>query len=119
METKKQAGFAQRARKVVTGNPIVFLLLIAAIVVGCLKDNFFSWANFSNLVSNTAIRFLIALAKGIKKSRHRTFGTRNQNSPGIPFEYAFSAEVKSAGAHIHVAAMLIADTTAPILRSPT
>ena len=61
METKKQAGFAQRARKVVTGNPIVFLLLIAAIVVGCLKDNFFSWANFSNLVSNTAIRFLIAL----------------------------------------------------------
>ncbi|MBQ8093675.1 MAG: beta-methylgalactoside transporter, partial [Clostridia bacterium] len=31
------------------------------IVVGCMKDNFFSWANFSNLMSNTAIRFLIAL----------------------------------------------------------
>ncbi len=46
---------------VVKGNPIVFLLLIAAIVVGCMKDNFFSWANFGNLVSNTAVRFLIAL----------------------------------------------------------
>ena len=45
----------------IKGNPIVLLLVIAAIVVGCLKDNFFSWANFSNLMSNTAIRFLIAL----------------------------------------------------------
>ncbi|MBR1407504.1 MAG: beta-methylgalactoside transporter [Clostridia bacterium] len=50
-----------KIKKVVTGNPIVFLLLIAAIIVGCLKDNFFSWANFGNLVSNTAVRFLIAL----------------------------------------------------------
>ena len=45
----------------IKGDPIVLLLVIAAIVVGCLKDNFFSWANFSNLMSNTAIRFLIAL----------------------------------------------------------
>jgi len=45
----------------IKGNPIVLLLVVAAIVVGCLKDNFFSWANFSNLMSNTAIRFLIAL----------------------------------------------------------
>jgi methyl-galactoside transport system permease protein len=36
-------------------------LLIAAIVVGCLKDNFFSWNNLGNLMSNTAVRFLIAL----------------------------------------------------------
>ena len=47
--------------KVVSGNPIVFLLLIAAIVVGILKDNFFSWGNLGNLLSNTAVRFLIAL----------------------------------------------------------
>ena len=50
-----------RIMKTVTGNPIVFLLIIAAIVVGCIKDNFFSWANLSNLISNTAVRFLIAL----------------------------------------------------------
>jgi len=50
-----------RFLSVLKGNPIVFLLLVAAIVVGILKDNFFSWANFGNLMSNTAVRFLIAL----------------------------------------------------------
>ncbi|MBQ9010733.1 MAG: beta-methylgalactoside transporter [Clostridia bacterium] len=51
----------KRIMKTITGNPIVFLLIVAAIVVGCLKDNFFSWANLTNLISNTAVRFLIAL----------------------------------------------------------
>lgn len=60
MEVKKE-NFAQKFVKLVTRNPIVFLLLIAAIVVGCIKDNFFSWGNLSNLISNTAVRFLIAL----------------------------------------------------------
>lgn len=58
---KGRTPFMRRALKFVSGNPIVFLLLIAAIIVGALKDNFFSWANLSNLVSNTAVRFLIAL----------------------------------------------------------
>ncbi len=58
---KGQVSFGRKALKFVSGNPIVFLLLIAAIVVGILKDNFFSWANLSNLISNTAVRFLIAL----------------------------------------------------------
>ena len=61
MEAKKQTGFGKKLISTVTRNPIVFLLVIAAIVVGCLVDNFFSWANLSNLMSNTAIRFLIAL----------------------------------------------------------
>jgi len=60
MEVKKE-NFGKKFLKLVTRNPIVFLLLIAAIVVGCIKDNFFSWANLSNLISNTAVRFLIAL----------------------------------------------------------
>ncbi len=60
MEVKKE-NCAQKFVKLVTRNPIVFLLLIAAVVVGCIKDNFFSWANLSNLISNTAVRFLIAL----------------------------------------------------------
>ncbi|MBR5110377.1 MAG: beta-methylgalactoside transporter [Clostridia bacterium] len=60
MEARKD-NFGKKIWKFVTGNPIVFLLLIAAIVVGCLKDNFFSWGNLSNLMSNTAVRFLIAL----------------------------------------------------------
>ena len=58
-EYRESAG--SRIFRIVKGNPIVFLLLIAAIIVGFMKDNFVSWANFGNLVSNTAVRFLIAL----------------------------------------------------------
>ncbi|MBO4470463.1 MAG: beta-methylgalactoside transporter, partial [Clostridia bacterium] len=58
---KTQNSFGKKLAGIVTRNPIVFLLLIAAIVVGCLVDNFFSWGNLTNLLSNTAIRFLIAL----------------------------------------------------------
>ena len=39
--TKTQDSFVNRLIKVITRNPIVFLLMIAAIVVGCLVDNFF------------------------------------------------------------------------------
>ena len=60
MEARKQS-IEVRVIKFIMGNPIVFLLLIAAVVVGVLKDNFFSWANLGNLMSNTAVRFLIAL----------------------------------------------------------
>ena len=42
-------------------NPIVVLLVLVSIVVGFTTQNFFSWGNLGNLVSNTAIRFLIAL----------------------------------------------------------
>ena len=61
MEAKKEISFGKRLVKIVTRNPIVFLLLIAAIIVGCSVENFFSWGNLTNLLSNTAIRFLIAL----------------------------------------------------------
>ena len=61
MQKSNELSFGSKAWKVVSGNPIVFLLIIAAIVVGCVTDNFFSWANLSNLMSNTAVRFLIAL----------------------------------------------------------
>ena len=42
-------------------NPIVIMLVLVSLFVGFTTDNFFSWSNFGNLVSNTAIRFLIAL----------------------------------------------------------
>ncbi len=44
-----------------TSNPIVLLLLIATIIMCFTVNNFFSWGNFGNLASNTAVRFLIAL----------------------------------------------------------
>ncbi len=43
------------------GNPIVVMLVIVSIIVGLTTKNFFSWSNFGNLMSNTAIRFVIAL----------------------------------------------------------
>ncbi len=42
-------------------NPIVVLLVIVSLIVGFTTKNFFSWGNFNNLVSNTAVRFIIAL----------------------------------------------------------
>ena len=44
-----------------TSNPIVLLLLVATIIMCFTVNNFFSWGNFGNLASNTAVRFLIAL----------------------------------------------------------
>ena len=61
IENEKKPDFFAKFGKSIKDNPIVALLIVAAVVVGCLKDNFFSWANFSNLMSNTAVRFLIAL----------------------------------------------------------
>ena len=51
----------QKFWKLIKSNPIVVLLVVVGIIVGFTKDNFFSWSNFGNLTSNTAVRFLIAL----------------------------------------------------------
>ena len=59
-QTKNQNIFT-RIGKYFISNPIVLLLLIASIIVSFTTDNFFSWRNFGNLASNTAVRFLIAL----------------------------------------------------------
>ncbi|MBQ0071873.1 MAG: beta-methylgalactoside transporter [Spirochaetales bacterium] len=53
--------FTAKVWDALKSNPIVVLLTIVSIVVGCFVDNFFSWANLGNLISNTAIRFIIAL----------------------------------------------------------
>lgn len=42
-------------------NPIVIMLVIVSLIVGFTTQNFFSWANLGNLISNTAVRFIIAL----------------------------------------------------------
>ena len=57
----KQQNAGTKVWDVIKGNPIAVILVLAAIVVGCVVDNFFSWGNLSNLLSNPAVRFLIAL----------------------------------------------------------
>ncbi len=53
--------FFSRFLATAKSNPIVVLLVAVSFVVGFTVPNFFSWGNLGNLVSNTAIRFLIAL----------------------------------------------------------
>ena len=61
MTQTKKASFAQKAWALIKGNPIVVMLAIVCLIVGFTIDNFFSWGNFNNLASNTAVRYLIAL----------------------------------------------------------
>ena len=64
MENTKNVKPALWGKKILAlakANPIVVLLAIVSIFVGFFVDNFFSWGNLGNLISNTAIRFIIAL----------------------------------------------------------
>lgn len=51
----------QRIWAYIKSNPIVVILTVVCLLVGFSVDKFFSWGNFNNLASNTAIRFIIAL----------------------------------------------------------
>lgn len=42
-------------------NAVVILMIVAVVVVGIRRPNFISANNFKNLISNTAVRFIIAL----------------------------------------------------------
>ena len=57
----KQQNAGTKVWDVIKGNPIAVILVLAAIVVGCVVDNFFSWGNLSNLLSNTAVQKGIAI----------------------------------------------------------
>ena len=59
MNNKKS--IPQRILAYIKGNPIVVILTVVCLIVGFTVDKFFSWGNFNNLASNTAVRFLIAL----------------------------------------------------------
>ena len=58
MENKR---VPEKIWKVIKDNPIVVLLVIVCIIVGFTSDNFFSFRNLNSLISNTTVRFLIAL----------------------------------------------------------
>ena len=58
---KTQKSIPQKIWAVVKGNPIVVMLAVLSLVVGCTIDKFFSLDNLNNLMCNTTVRFLIAL----------------------------------------------------------
>ena len=51
----------QRIWAYVKGNPIIVMMALVSLVVGCTIKNFFSLNNFNVLMGNTTVRFLIAL----------------------------------------------------------
>ena len=57
----KEKSFMTKVVDYIKGNPIVAMLAVVSIIVGLTVDNFFSWSNLGNLISNTAVRFIIAL----------------------------------------------------------
>ncbi len=59
--TSNKQSIPQKILAYLKGNPIVVMLVMVSIAVGFTVDNFFSFANFNNLASNTGVRFLIAL----------------------------------------------------------
>ena len=58
---KTKMSIPQRIVAYVKGNPIVVMMALVSIIVGCTIKNFFSLNNFNVLMGNTTIRFLIAL----------------------------------------------------------
>lgn len=58
---KTQTSVPQKIWALVKGNPIVIMLAVLSLVVGCTIDKFFSLDNLNNLMCNTTVRFLIAL----------------------------------------------------------
>ena len=58
---KTKMSIPQRIVAYVKGNPIVVMMALVSIIVGCTIPNFFSLNNFNVLMGNTTIRFLIAL----------------------------------------------------------
>ena len=58
---KTKMSIPQRIWAYVKGNPIVVMMAVVSLVVGCTIKNFFSLNNFNVLMGNTTIRFLIAL----------------------------------------------------------
>ena len=59
MKTKKNP--VQLVWGFIKGNPIVVMMAIVSIIVGCTIPKFFSFENLNVLLGNTTVRFLIAL----------------------------------------------------------
>ena len=58
---KTKMSIWQRIWGAIKGNPIVVMMAVASIAVGCTIDNFFSLSNVNDLATNVTVRFLIAL----------------------------------------------------------
>lgn len=81
MEATKSKLSTKKIKDFMSNNAIILLITLLAVIVGCWKDNFFSWRNFTNLVINVSPRFIIAcgvsgalITKGTDLSAGRMVG---------------------------------------------
>ena len=58
---KTKMSIPQKIWAYIKGNPIVVMMVLVSLIVGCTINNFFSLNNLNVLMGNTTIRFLIAL----------------------------------------------------------
>ena len=58
---KTKMSFSQKVWGLIKGNPIVVMMAVVSVIVGCTIQNFFSFENLNVLLGNTTVRFLIAL----------------------------------------------------------
>lgn len=59
--TKSNNDMGKRIGNALINNAIMLLMILAAVVVWIMRPNFMSWANIRNLISNTSVRFIVAL----------------------------------------------------------
>lgn len=52
---------AKQVRDFLLNNAVIILMVLAALMVGVMREGFFSAYNAKNLISNTAARFIVAL----------------------------------------------------------
>jgi methyl-galactoside transport system permease protein len=81
MDKTKSKLSTKLVKDLVSENIIILLIILLALVVGCLKDNFFSFGNLTNLIINVSPRFIIAcgvsgclITKGTDLSAGRMVG---------------------------------------------
>ena len=81
MENTKSRLNAKTVTNFLSNNAITLLILLMVIYVGFNSDNFFTWANLKNLISNSSTRFIIAcgvsgclITKGTDLSAGRAVG---------------------------------------------
>ena len=61
MTKTKKTITGKEVKEFILDNAVIIMMVAVAVVVGILRPNFISAYNFKNLISNTAVRFIIAL----------------------------------------------------------
>ena len=98
----------------ILNNAVILMLVLASIAVGIMRPSFFSEYNAKNLISNTAVRFIIALgvsgtliAKGTDLSAGRAVGLAACLSATFLQRFDYTGKVYPNIGEIHILLVLL------------